>query len=105
MHGRLLVVDLVELRPAFPPYGMADHAALGKPSVDRRYVHSAGGPVETIDAEDGRKLYELDAKGRATGVRAGSWTESYAYDSGGQLVLPPGARGRAPRAKRYERNE
>ncbi|MET9577049.1 hypothetical protein ACWGKA_00160 [Streptomyces luteogriseus] len=86
MHGRLLVVDLVGLKPAIPPYGVADHAAQGKPSVDRRYVHSAGCPVETIDAEDGRKLYELDAKGRAAGARAESWTESYAYDSGGRLV-------------------
>ncbi|MFH9708012.1 hypothetical protein ACH4MW_21270 [Streptomyces luteogriseus] len=54
--------------------------------MDRRCVHSEGGPVETIDAEDGRKPHELDAKGRATGARAASWTESYAYDSGGRLV-------------------
>ncbi|MDQ0715568.1 RHS repeat-associated protein [Streptomyces luteogriseus] len=73
-------------RQTVHPIGRADHAAPVRPSVDRRYVHSAGGPVETIDAEDGRKLYELDAKGRTTGVRAESWTESYAYDSGGRLV-------------------
>jgi RHS repeat-associated protein len=68
------------------PVGTADHAVPEAAFADRRYVHSARGPVETVDARTGGKRYELDAKGRATGVRAQSWTEGYAYDSGGRLI-------------------
>ncbi|MFJ7331866.1 RHS repeat-associated core domain-containing protein [Streptomyces sp. NPDC101116] len=86
--------------------GTADHAASRRTSAERRYVHSAAGPVQTIDAHEGRKHYELDEKGRATGVRAQSWTETYAYDSGGRLVSSDREQGEGPAegepAQRYE---
>ncbi|MFE1247707.1 RHS repeat-associated core domain-containing protein [Streptomyces sp. NPDC058735] len=89
--------------------GTAGPALPGTTPVDRHYVHAAGGPVETIDARAGRKRYELDAKGRATGVRAESWSESYAYDSGGRLISShrdqgAGAGGELPQRYEYSGN-
>ena len=56
----------------------AEHSNSATVNIERRYIHGPAGLIESIDSRDGRKRYELDAAGRATAVRAESWTESYA---------------------------
>ncbi|MFE6361950.1 DUF6531 domain-containing protein [Streptomyces sp. NPDC057806] len=55
-------------------------------AVDRQYLHGPAGPVEEIDALDGRTRYALDAVGRPVAVGARSGTEHYAYDTGGRPI-------------------
>lgn len=53
----------------------------------RTYTHRADGYLTEIrELTSGTRRFDLDAIGRATGVRAHGWTETYAYDTAGNLV-------------------
>ncbi|WP_438484944.1 DUF6531 domain-containing protein [Streptomyces sp. S186] len=53
----------------------------------RSYTYRADGlPTEIVDDLDGTRSFSLDAAGRVTALRAATWTESYAYDSLGNLA-------------------
>ncbi len=54
---------------------------------ERTYVWRADGHLtETADQHDGVRRFDLDPAGRVTAVRAATWTESYAYDTLGNLT-------------------
>ncbi|MEU6772070.1 DUF6531 domain-containing protein [Streptomyces sp. NPDC046759] len=53
----------------------------------RTYTHRADGYVTEIrELTSGTRRFDLDGMGRVTVVRAHGWTETYAYDSTGNLV-------------------
>jgi RHS repeat-associated protein len=45
-----------------------------------------GAPDSSTDTADGVRRFELDPFGRVTAVQATTWTESYAYDTAGNLT-------------------
>ncbi|MEY9949975.1 DUF6531 domain-containing protein [Kitasatospora sp. GAS1066B] len=54
---------------------------------DRSYTYRADGSLTAVDDQlSGRRSFELDAAGRVTAVRAQSWSETYAYDSAGNVT-------------------
>ncbi|MFG2649846.1 DUF6531 domain-containing protein [Streptomyces sp. NPDC048436] len=64
------------------------------PDVDRSYSYRADGLIRSVtDAASGTSTYELDVNGRVTAVAAPDRSETYAYDSLGNLVHS-GAAGR-----------
>ncbi|MFE3649537.1 DUF6531 domain-containing protein [Streptomyces sp. NPDC059152] len=53
----------------------------------RAYAYRADGHLRGItDSAGGTRRFELDPEGRVTAVRAQDWTETYAYDSAGNLT-------------------
>nr|WP_272921643.1 DUF6531 domain-containing protein [Streptomyces sp. SID8354] len=53
----------------------------------RAYAYRADGHLRGItDSAGGTRHFELDPDGRVTAVRAQDWTETYAYDSAGNLT-------------------
>ncbi|WP_160159602.1 DUF6531 domain-containing protein [Streptomyces sp. 3213.3] len=53
----------------------------------RTYAHRADGYLTEIrELTSGTRRFDLDAMGRVTGVRAHGWSETYAYDSTGNVV-------------------
>ncbi|WP_326760443.1 DUF6531 domain-containing protein [Streptomyces phaeochromogenes] len=76
-----------------------------RPPLSRRaYTYRAdGSPASMDDRVTGHRGFDLDAVGRVTGVRAADWTESYAYDAGGnqtQAVWPERFTGSEARGER-----
>ncbi|MGJ5752979.1 RHS repeat-associated protein [Streptomyces puniciscabiei] len=62
--------------------------AVGRTIQHRAYTYRADGNVTAIEDQlGGTHRFELDAIGRVTAVRAGTWTETYAYDSAGNQAL------------------
>ena len=54
----------------------------------RTYAYRADGHLTEIrELTAGTRRFDLDGKGRVTRVNAHGWTESYAYDATGNLVL------------------
>ncbi|MGH6656122.1 MAG: putative adhesin [Actinocrinis sp.] len=54
---------------------------------ERTYAYRADGyPVEITDQLRGTRRYDLDQAGRVTAVHAATWSESYAYDTLGNLT-------------------
>ncbi|OLE22092.1 MAG: hypothetical protein AUG49_20170 [Catenulispora sp. 13_1_20CM_3_70_7] len=74
-----------------------DHLVLGR---DWDY-RADGVPVEIADSAGDRRRFTSDATGRVTAVRAATWTESYAYDDFGNVVLADDSRDTTPDG-RYE---
>jgi RHS repeat-associated protein len=57
----------------------------------RSYTYRADGtPTEIADAVRGTRRYQADGLGRVTTVSAATWTESYAYDSAGNVAKAHG---------------
>ncbi|MDT0455985.1 RHS repeat-associated core domain-containing protein [Streptomyces sp. DSM 41527] len=54
--------------------------------LHRAYTHRRDGYLTSVSDGDSHRTYELDALGRITAVQADQWTESYAYDSAGNLT-------------------
>ncbi|MER6046038.1 DUF6531 domain-containing protein [Streptomyces sp. NPDC001793] len=53
----------------------------------RAYAYRADGRLHGVtDSTGGTRRFELDPDGRVTAVRAQDWTETYAYDSAGNLT-------------------
>ncbi|GAA0665945.1 hypothetical protein GCM10010193_16770 [Kitasatospora atroaurantiaca] len=53
----------------------------------RDYTYRADGVLTGVDDQlNGLRVFEHDATGRVTAVRAGDWTETYAYDAVGNLT-------------------
>ncbi|MFI1159099.1 DUF6531 domain-containing protein [Streptomyces sioyaensis] len=53
----------------------------------RAYAYRADGHLSGItDSAGGARRFELDPEGRVTAVRAQDWSETYAYDSAGNLT-------------------
>ncbi|GAA2715078.1 DUF6531 domain-containing protein [Streptomyces luteosporeus] len=53
----------------------------------RSYAYRADGHIQEIrDLTSGTRRFDLTATGRVTGVRAHGWTETYAYDTAGNLT-------------------
>jgi RHS repeat-associated protein len=54
---------------------------------ERTYAYRPDGyPVEITDRLHGTRRYDLDQAGRVTAVHAATWSESYAYDTLGNLT-------------------
>ncbi|MFJ8084942.1 DUF6531 domain-containing protein [Streptomyces sp. NPDC096205] len=73
-----------------------------RPLLGRSYVYAADGNLTAQEDQTGRRRsFDLDALGRVTGVSAGDRSETYAYDTMGNITeavwpdrMPePGARG------------
>ncbi|MFB7498424.1 RHS repeat-associated core domain-containing protein [Streptomyces sp. NPDC056161] len=73
-------------------HGGAQQDGAGETALDREYLHAPAGLVETVEAGGRRSSYTLNVAGRVTAVRADSWSESYAYDSSGNLASAHGSR-------------
>ncbi|MFI7705829.1 RHS repeat-associated core domain-containing protein [Nonomuraea sp. NPDC049480] len=60
----------------------------GGPVIQSRaYGYRADGYVTKIDdLLSGRRRFELDSLGRATGVRGSNWSEQYTYNTSGQVT-------------------
>jgi RHS repeat-associated protein len=55
--------------------------------LERSYSYRTDGYLTAVnDSLSGRRNFDLDRLGRVTGVRAESWTETYAYDLAGNLT-------------------
>ncbi|MEU1403255.1 DUF6531 domain-containing protein [Streptomyces sp. NPDC005728] len=53
----------------------------------RTYAHRADGYLTEIrELTSGTRRFDLDGMGRATGMRAHGWSETYAYDPAGNLI-------------------
>ncbi|MFI7101456.1 DUF6531 domain-containing protein [Streptomyces sp. NPDC050161] len=53
----------------------------------RTYAYRADGHLtEVHELTNGTRRFDLDRSGRVTGVRAHGWTETYAYDTAGNLT-------------------
>ncbi|MFJ9822554.1 DUF6531 domain-containing protein [Streptomyces sp. NPDC101151] len=53
----------------------------------RAYAYRADGRLAEIrELTTGRRRFDLDSMGRVTGVRAHGWSETYTYDSAGNLT-------------------
>ncbi|MFF7413363.1 DNA/RNA non-specific endonuclease [Streptomyces lydicus] len=53
----------------------------------RTYAYHVDGSLSEIgDLTSGMRHFDLDSAGRVTGVRAHGWTETYAYDTAGNLT-------------------
>ncbi|MFJ2773631.1 DUF6531 domain-containing protein [Streptomyces sp. NPDC087300] len=59
----------------------------GRAVQHRSYAYRADGGLTGIDDRaSGSRRFELDPMGRVTAVRAPNWTETYAYDSAGNVA-------------------
>uniref|UniRef100_A0AAU2V406 DUF6531 domain-containing protein n=1 Tax=Streptomyces sp. NBC_00003 TaxID=2903608 RepID=A0AAU2V406_9ACTN len=101
--------ETITLAHAFDPLGrLTDLAVTGAQgeSIQRRaYHYRADGNLTGVDDQlSGSRRFDLDAAGRVTAVRAGDWSERYAYDAAGnqtQASWPaahPGQEALGPRA-------
>ncbi|MFG2868213.1 putative T7SS-secreted protein [Streptomyces sp. NPDC048338] len=63
----------------------AQHVTAGARAVNSRsYAYRADGHLVSVaDRLSGTRTFDLDPAGRITAVRAGDWTERYAYDAAG----------------------
>ncbi|NUH36647.1 PrsW family intramembrane metalloprotease [Streptomyces samsunensis] len=79
--------DALTLTSAWDPLGRLTAQSLTGASGDihhRSYGYRADGHLVAVDDNlSGRRAFELDVVGRATGVHAHGWTETYAYDAAG----------------------
>ena len=80
--------ETITLAHAFDPLGrLTDLTATGAQgeSIQRRaYHYRADGNLTGVDDQlSGSRRFDLDAAGRVTAVRAGDWSERYAYDAAG----------------------
>ncbi|MEV5931004.1 polymorphic toxin type 28 domain-containing protein, partial [Streptomyces cellulosae] len=81
----------------------------GETVQQRAYTYRADGYLLRLDDRlNGTRHFDLDLKGRVTGVTARNWTESYAYDGAGNQTRaewPPSHPGHEATGDRaYERN-
>ncbi|GAB2798140.1 putative T7SS-secreted protein [Streptomyces daliensis] len=83
------VGDAVQFAQVWDPAGrLSAQTVTGGPSAatiqHRAWTYRADGHLVGVeDALNGPRVFDLDAAGRVTGVRAQDWTESYAYDETG----------------------
>lgn len=69
----------------------------------RTYTHRADGYLTEIrELTSGTRRYILDGVGHVTGVRAHGWTETYAYDTAGNLVDATAPAHDAPGEREFE---
>jgi RHS repeat-associated protein len=54
---------------------------------ERSWTYRPDGAVQTSTDMNGTRNFELDGFGRVTAVTAAAWSETYAYDSAGNLTL------------------
>lgn len=101
--------ETITLAHAFDPLGrLTDLAVTGAQgeSIQRRaYHYRADGNLTGVDDQlSGSRRFDLDAAGRVTAVRAGDWSERYAYDTAGNQTeaswpaAHPGQEALGPRA-------
>ncbi|MEY9813791.1 polymorphic toxin type 28 domain-containing protein [Streptomyces albogriseolus] len=82
------VGDSVTVRNSYDEVGrlvrQATMRADGETVQQRAYTYRADGYLLRVDDRlNGTRHFDLDLKGRVTGVTARDWTESYAYDGAG----------------------
>ncbi|MEU4794662.1 DUF6531 domain-containing protein [Streptomyces sp. NPDC023327] len=80
--------DELTLASTYDPLGrLTSHTvanATGTTVQQRAYTYRADGSLAALDDQiNGSRRFDLDATGRVTGVHAGDWTETYAYDETG----------------------
>jgi RHS repeat-associated protein len=78
--------------------GFAGDTAVAAPSVlfERSYSYRADGvPTAVGDSLRGTRRYQLDSAGRVTAVQAPAWTETYSYDTSGNVAQSIGTGGRS----------
>ncbi|MFF9626452.1 RHS repeat-associated core domain-containing protein [Streptomyces griseosporeus] len=83
--------DALSLSSAYDPLGRLTRQELNGPAsgrvLDRGYSYRADGLLTGIhDSRSGARRFDLDRAGRVTAVRAGNWSETYAYDVAGNQV-------------------
>ncbi|MGW7529788.1 DUF6531 domain-containing protein [Streptomyces sp. NPDC054783] len=93
--GRLTVQSLTSASVA----SGADHRLLQY----REYAYRADGYLAGIrELTAGARNFDLDGTGRVTGVRAHGWTETYAYDTVGNLTHAVAPEHEAPGDREFE---
>jgi RHS repeat-associated protein len=71
----------------------------------RAYAYRADGYLTEIrELTSGTRRFDLDAMGRVTGVRAHGWTETYAYDTAGNLTHATAPAHLSPGAREFDRS-
>ncbi|GHD54181.1 hypothetical protein GCM10010317_037900 [Streptomyces mirabilis] len=69
----------------------------------RTYAYRADGYLTEIrELTSGTRRFDLDGIGRVVGVRAHGWTETYAYDSAGNVVRTTGPTHETPDEREFD---
>ena len=88
-ESRRRIGDGVEFASTWDPAGRLDAqtvtvVASGARVQHRNYTYQRDGHLVGVEDQlNGPRVFEMDATGRVTGVRAQDWSESYAYDEAG----------------------